>query len=303
MRPPVRGSSATRAGRCSVSATISVVDEGDWDVGDLDDGEEAPRDPKHSSDPALLSAKAQLLSDYFAPGTRRVYYQRQLQVLLENDYFHWITAAAIKALVEEGAVGSELVTVGDSVARLLWPLGHRFHVREAAIVTDLIAKMGEPGFATGVGRHGETMFDAALPRIGMRPLARDVRSHRGIEWKGTGHNLDRIFELDGVEYGVEVKNQLQYIGTTEFKAKLAMCEALRLRPFFIMRALPKSYSYEVIKRGGFALVFKYQLYPHGAERFAKEVREVLGLPVDSPPGIYDSTLNRFLSWHRKQLST
>lgn len=79
-----------------------------------------------------------------------------------------------------------------------------------------------------------------------------------------------------------------------------MCEALGLMPLFIMRALPKSYTWEVIKRGGYALVFGYQLYPHGFEKLAQEVKRVLGLPAECPPAIYDNTLQRFLTWHKGQ---
>jgi hypothetical protein len=262
---------------------------------------EAPRDPTHATDPKLPAAKEYLKKRFFSPGTRRVYYQRQLQVLAERDYFHWITAAAVKVLVGEGAVRSSVEPLGGSVVRLLWPNGYRFRARETKSLLSLLAEISDPSFATGVGRHGETLFDAAVPRIGMRPIARDVRSHRGKEWTRTGHNLDRIYELDGVEYGVEIKNQLQYIGVEEFNVKLEMCETLGLRPLFIMRALPKSYAWDVIRRGGYALVFGYQMYPHGFEGLAREVKRVLELPVDCPRAIYDNTLQRFLDWHQKTL--
>ena len=259
--------------------------------------EEAPPDPAHLADPALPPTRDRLLADYFARGTKRIYYQRQLQVLIEREHFHWLTAAAVKVLIADGRVESEVVDVGDTVARLLWTPGYRYRARETAAVLDLVRRMSQPAFASGVGRHAETLFDAALPRIGMRPLGRDVQSWNGRDWTRTNHNLDRVFELDGIEYGVEIKNQLQYIGIKEFETKLAMCDVLGLRPLFIMRALPKSYAHEVIERGGYALIFRYQLYPHGSEAFAKEVRDRLSLPVDSPPGIYDSTLERFRKWH------
>ena len=69
-----------------------------------------------------------------------------------------------------------------------------------------------------------------------------------------------------------------------------------------MRTLPKAYSWEVIKRGGFALVFGYQLYPHGSEALAQEVKRVLGLPAECPRAIFDNTLQRFKNWHDKKLA-
>jgi len=101
----------------------------------------------------------------------------------------------------------------------------------------------------------------------------------------------------GSPYGIEIKNQLQYIDRGEFDVKLAMCRKLMIKPLFVMRMLPKSYSWEVVRQGGYAFIMKYQLYPHGSEALAREVRDKLSLPVDSPPLIHETTLNRFLTWH------
>jgi len=248
-------------------------------------------DPQHLSDPALPGAKKHLLQKFFATGTKRVYYQRQLQVLAENEFFHWITAFALADLVADGAIETATEPFRGSQIRFYWPKGYRDLKRAKKAVRDLVATMAEPAFAIGIGRHGETMVDAALPKIGMKPLARNVRVFEGREWKQTGHDLDRVFELDGIRYGVEIKNQLQYIERDEFAVKLDMCTALNLRP--------RSYMNEIYERGGYAMIMKYQLYPHGSEGLAKRVQASLGLPVDAPPAILDGTLERFRNWHLK----
>lgn len=115
------------------------------------------------------------------------------------------------------------------------------------------------------------MFDAALPTGGFMPRAKDVREYEGRKWEQTAHDLDRVFERDGVRYGVEIKNTLPYIDRRELQIKLAMCEALGLRPLFIMRSAPKSYIHQVNQAGG--------------EAFAEEIHEKLGLPVDCPRAI------------------
>lgn len=170
------------------------------------DGEEDEgRDPAHAGDPQLPVAKQHLAGTFFAPGTKRLYYQRQVQVLTERVFFHWITAAAIASPSEEGSIGSEIEPLRESVVRLLWPKGYRYRAREKKSMLALLDEISAPEFGTGVGRHGETLFDAALPRIGMRPVARDVTAHEGKTWTKTKHNLDRIYELDGVHYGIEIK--------------------------------------------------------------------------------------------------
>jgi hypothetical protein len=144
------------------------------------------------------------------------------------------------------------------------------------------------------------MFDAALPTIGFMPKARDVRQYQGRISTRTGRNLDRVFEKDGLIYGTEIKNKLEYIERDELKDKLGICHDLALIPLFIMRMAPKSYLEEVRKLGGFTLIFKYQLYPHGNVEFAKRVSKELELPVDSAKAIEEGTLLRLLNWHEKR---
>ncbi len=80
----------------------------------------------------------------------------------------------------------------------------------------------------------------------------------------------------------------------DIRTKIRICKHLGLTPFFIVRMFPKSYFDFVQKEGGITLILEHQLYPHGQHSFAREVKQKLQLPVDSPPEIYDSTLQRLL---------
>ena len=110
-------------------------------------------------------------------------------------------------------------------------------------------------------------------------------------------------QKDGVLHATEIKNRLSYISQDELYTKLKMCEALRLRPLFIARWMPKSYVYELFKRGGFALLMKFQFYPFGSESFASTVRGRLKLPVDCPKKLEDGTLQRLLKFHHRAKRT
>jgi hypothetical protein len=59
--------------------------------------------------------------------------------------------------------------------------------------------------------------------------------------------------------------------------------------------LPKSWIFELMKAGGFALILKYQLYPWTHRELAKRVREQLEIPVDAPRFLAEGTMNRFLN--------
>jgi hypothetical protein len=76
-----------------------------------------------------------------------------------------------------------------------------------------------------------------------------------------------------------------------------MCKLFGIRPLFIMRMAPKSYIYEIYKAGGYSMIFKNQLYPHGHGEFAREVREALGLPVECPATVPTGIIDKFLKWH------
>jgi hypothetical protein len=126
-------------------------------------------------------------------------------------------------------------------------------------------------------------------------------TYGGLKWEKSKHNLDFVFEKDGVAYGCEIKNMLGYIQKEELEIKLEMCEHLRLKPLFIMRASPKVYNKMIIDKGGFALIFGYQIYELSHARLVERLRAELGLPVDCPRAIPDGILERFSSWHSKKV--
>ena len=222
------------------------------------------------------------LAKMFEEQPETVFYQRQLQVLFEKRYFRWVTVRAVTELVQDGVLAAEVLPLpGTGTITFYRASSYRYWKREAEEIVKLVSRFSESTFTYALGAQGETLFDAALPTAGFLPTGRKVRSHRAAEWTETGHDLDRVFERDGVAYGVEIKNTLGYIEREELDIKMKMCRHLGLRPLFILRMAPKSYINDVAAMGGFTLIFKYQLYPFGQKAFADEVRGRLGLPTDS----------------------
>jgi hypothetical protein len=130
---------------------------------------------------------------------------------------------------------------------------------------------------------------------------RNIRRFNDLAWELTNHDLDFIFERDGLAYGIEVKNTLGYMDFSEFQIKIQLSKHLGIRPVFVCRMLPKSWIFNLQRMGGFALILKYQLYPWTHQPLAKEVARELRLPVDAPRTLEEGTMNRFLKWHLKQL--
>lgn len=49
------------------------------------------------------------------------------------------------------------------------------------------------------------------------------------------------------------------------------------------------------------MILKYQLYPWTHLELARRVARELGIPVDAPKALAEGTMNRFETWHRRNL--
>lgn len=269
--------------------------ERDHWVEEDEQGEPRPRDEQTDL------AKADVLQ--LVQSEDRVFYVQQLQVLHERSYFHWITGRAIRELIAEQRIQAFWDELAPGVRiRLVVRRSYRHWKREGQRVVALVRRFSVGDLATAIGPYGEIMVDAGLASAGGRLLSRDVRELDGRVWTATNHNLDRAYELDNVRYGIEIKNTLKYIDDAELTTKLEICRTLGLRPLFVVRMMPKTWAWSrVIQQGGYVMMLGEQLYPVGAEEFAKDVREQLLLPVSCPRRLEDGHVQRFIRWHRKNL--
>ncbi len=242
------------------------------------------------------------LREFFNTHRERVYFSRQLEVMNEGRYFHWITNRAIRDLEAEGLIKSEWhkLRTGTSI-KLVWHKGYRFYKRSANRLVSLVEEYSDPNIGAALGLHGETMVLEGFARSQFVMANRNTREYRGRVWKKTEHDLDFIFERDGMAYGIEVKNTLGYMDGKEFLLKIELCKLLGIRPVFVCRMLPKSWIHQLNSVGGFALILKYQLYPWSHRELAKRVSEHLDLPIGAPRYLEEGTMGRFLKWHVKQL--
>lgn len=263
--------------------------------GDEEPEWEPPRDTK------IDQAKAVLLDRFFRSDMQAVYYGRQLEIALEKPFFHWITGNALTELRAQGTVAHVEEIAGPFRANFYWPRKHRYPRKQIRGHRSLIERFSSPVFTAALGDTGEQLIDAGFARIGFRILQKKVKEVDGREWPVSGHDLDRLVVRDGVRYGVEIKNRLQYIGKAELDTKLAMCAAWNIRPLFVARMMPANYIHQVRRAGGFSLLMQNQHYPLLAGDLANEVRERLGLPVLCIRELPDTTLRRFEAWHEKHL--
>ncbi len=255
---------------------------------------ETPRDPK--VDQAIERLRA-----FFNANPQRLFYSTQIETSLEREFFHWITG---RALLEMGNA-KEIIRMPEVVegqpVNFYADRRHRYVRRELKVMINILRRLFNPEFAHAIGRHGELMFDAALGRFGFQAHAKNVNTWNSRIWRETNHNLDRIITRDALAYGVEIKNTQNYISRDELRVKIRICQYLELIPLFIMRFAPKSYMFEIIKSGGFGLLFEEQIYPLGHSALLKEAREHLLLKVQCPRDVKEGDMQRLLNWHLKRL--
>lgn len=241
-------------------------------------------------------ARARLLA-HFEDHPESVFYSRQLEVLFEDEYFHWVTNRALIRLVRERRIVSETrqLAIGSSV-KLLWHRKFRFYKRAASEVLDLVNRYSTSASEGALGLQGETMVLKAFARQEFVLKGEAVNAYRGTKWTETGHDLDCIFERDGTSYGIEVKNTLGYLDFDEFRTKILLCHHIGVRPVFAVRALPRTWAHALIVSGGYAMIMRYQFYPWTQRDLAREINDKLGLPIDAPRRMADGTMQKFENW-------
>ena len=147
-----------------------------------------------------------------------------------------------------------------------------------------------------LGMQGEHLILAAFARQRFLLIAEESRAYGPKVWEKTNHDLDFIFERDGIAYGVEVKNTLGYLDIEEFLTKIKLARHIGVKPVFAVRALPKTWVHALVQAGGYAMIMGFQFYPWTHKELADTIRETLGLPVDTPKRIEHGTMQRFENW-------
>jgi hypothetical protein len=241
-------------------------------------------------------ARARLIA-YFEDNPTSVFYSRQLEVIFEREYFHWVTNRAVRRLIEEGRIRTETrqLSTGSEI-KLLWHRNYRFYKRSAEEVFRLVDEYTRSATDGTLGMQGEHLILAAFARQRFLLIAEESRAYGDVVWDETKHDLDFIFERDGTAYGVEVKNTLGYLDLKEFVVKVRLSRHIGVRPVFAVRALPRIWAHALVQAGGYAMIMGYQFYPWTHKELADKIRDILALPVDTPRRIESGTMQRFENW-------
>lgn len=234
----------------------------------------------------------------------RVFYSRQLEIIFEDKYYHWITNRALKVLIDSGDIISQpynLVNAGH--VNLVWQKSFRYYKRTAREICDLIDLYSLPSLSADIGLRGEMLILEGFAMNGFKLLGRETNEFNNLKWTESNHNLDFIFSKDNINYGIEVKNMLGYMDYEELEIKIKMCDYLGIKPVFAVRMFPKTWINEIREYGGFSLIMKYQFYPMSFKELGDRVKEALKFPFSTPKRLEQGTMDRFLKWHNSNVNS
>lgn len=227
-----------------------------------------------------------------------IFHVGQVEVLLEDQQFHWLTNDALQTLRSEGTLRERVVKLNGSQLTLVWARSLRYPERAIGRHLATVSTYSASTVTKASGDYAEVLVQAGLGSLGLRTAARESRTYGDRTWVSTGHDLDFIMEGSGAAFGVEVKNTFSYLPDDELAIKLDMCDFLGLRPLFIVR-VRHAKQWELVRaRGGMIYQFKTKVFPPGQEAMAESIWNELKLPVavwkDWPPA-FGNVLGPFVS--------
>lgn len=270
------------------------------------DYNEYPEEEYEERDYKIDEAKEEL-KEFFTEHNEEVFYLKQIQVIFEKDFFHWIMASAINELVDiDGILRNEMRPLYEEMeeirVRFIFNKSLRYYERKIKRNLEIIREYSNTDISIACGRQAEVLFLNALLKRNFKFQGENINKYKGKEWTETEHNLDFIIEKDNITYGCEVKNKFEYIDRDELDTKVDICEELEIKPLFIMRYAPASYIYErIYKRGGYAMIFEYKIFTLDQKKLVKKIKKHKSLPVDCPRAIPDGIIERFIKWHGKNM--
>lgn len=266
-----------------------------------DDFVDTPEDYGVTGRDSYFDEVQQKIREIYENDEKSVYYVRQMQIKFEGKYFHWITYNAMIGLEKIGYLKDKVIAREKGTStRYFIRKSNRYPMRQINKMEKLIEEYSDETITRSCGHRAEDLFCKGLALKGFEPKGMKVSAYGGVKWEKSGHDLDFVFEKDGVAYGCEIKNTLGYIDKDELEIKLEMCEHLKVRPLFIMRWSPKTYNKMIIDKGGYVMIFGSQIYELSQAKLVDRLRKELGLPVDCPKAIPEGILTRFINWHEKK---
>jgi hypothetical protein len=150
-----------------------------------------------------------VLGEFFERNTGKVFYFRQIELAHEDSFFHWVTNRALHKIMGGTLRMEEDKLSSGAPIGLIWHKSLRYYRREKKKLIKLVDEYSDPAVGAHLGLNGELIVLEGFARKQFLVVGRHTNSYNEKAWPESKHNLDFIFEKDGIAYGMEVKNRMR----------------------------------------------------------------------------------------------
>lgn len=219
--------------------------------------------------------------------TEKVVYRNEFRYRLEKDYYHSVTDYAVKRLEEGKAYneGLRLVRTGlpgrKSTVRRTPNVFYRSVETDYSSLLPIMKKKLELStfiseLSSSAGFHAQYLWRDAFTDLGFSIEKEDAKEFEGA--KATiGGDIDFIARKDGLCFGVEVKNGLEYPSDLAKKVQIAI--ELKTIPVMVVRRVTWDAYGNLKKYGVLTKIYETSIMPKSYEPIVNECERVLGIPL------------------------
>jgi hypothetical protein len=171
-----------------------------YDGNDIPTGNEKEQ---RARDPEIDEAKKEVVA-LLQNRNKSVFFLKQLQVMLEAKFYHWIVGRGLRELIDEGIIAHESVFLKYGTATFVFNRKHRYPRRQIRRAATVINNYSEEQVSHTCGSWAENLFLVALMQYGFTFASEDLaeqrntRRFRGKVWSTTQHQLDFLVARDGI---------------------------------------------------------------------------------------------------------
>jgi len=225
------------------------------------------------------------------------YHKKQIEVLFESKYQHWVTDRAISVLIQEGFLRERIIQLPTIELNFVYRYNLRNIARAMRKRAQIVRRYSDPSISKGTGDQAEFWCLYLLRSNLFNIVGRNTKEYDGTIWTKTGHDLDFIVEKDGIVYGIEVKNWFPYLDDDLFDIKLEICAHFGIRPLFFFRMASYDQIEKADNQGGRILIFKSKIFPPGNEQLVRNIWNMMRLPVSTWSDVPAPIIRNLLAYH------
>jgi hypothetical protein len=225
------------------------------------------------------------------------YHRKQIEILFEGRYQHWVTDRAVTSLIQEDFLRMRPFQLPTIELNFVYRYNRKYIARAINERAKIVRQYSAPNISEATGDQAEFWCLFLFKSNSFDVIGRNTKEYKGTVWTRTDNDLDFIVEKDGIAYGVEVKNWFPYVDDDLYDVKLEICAHFGIIPLFFFRMASYDQLRKAARQGGTILIFKSKIFPPGNHQLVRNIWNLMRLPVSIWSDVPVSITRRLLSFH------